>query len=566
MKKKIIIFLLLLLCPMLVVKADTINKVDMKINILEDGTANIVEVWNVRASGGSEWYKQMYNLGDMELSDFKVSMDGKALTYKSVWNVGASMSEKAGYYGINYVSEGLELCFGKSDYNTHNFTLSYTLSNFVFNTSDSQVVYFTLLPKNNINSFTVEVSSYYEFPDTLDVWGYGYKGYAYVENGKIKMSNEGSLSNEYVVLLAKFPAGTFSTDALVDEYEDFDDVYNKAEEGTFDYDYDDNIKKDFKYYVKYIINLIWNILLTIIFPIGLMAFIVLSIYKSGYGYVNNKKIDKKNTPMFRDIPCNKDIYYANALISLNTDVFRYKESNILGAILLKWVRQDKIGFKNETKGIFNKETSMIDLTRNPVFDNDKEKKLFDMMYQASGDGMLESKELERWCRKHYEKFLDFFKSINNEEISKLKSAGHIYKRVNKEECKKSNVMDDKIYEDSSRLYGLKLYLDEFSRMNTKEVMEVKLWDEYLMFAYLFGIANKVAKQFKNLYPEVIEQMESANIDYNTLVFVNNISSSSVYAASSARSAAENYSAGGGGFSSGGGGGGSFGGGGSMGGR
>ena len=53
---------------------------------------------------------------------------------------------------------------------------------------------------------------------------------------------------------------------------------------------------------------------------------------------------------------------------------------------------------------------------------------------------------------------------------------------------------------------------------------------------------------------------------NTLVFVNNISTSSVHAATSARSAAESYSSGGGGFSSGGGGGGSFGGGGSMGGR
>ena len=563
MKKKIMILLLLLLCPILRVSADTINKVDMKVDILEDGTANIEEVWNVKASSGSEWYKQMYNLGDMELTNFKVLMDGEELTYKSYWNVNGSMSEKAGYYGINYVSEGLELCFGKSDYKTHNFTLSYTLSNFVFNTDDSQVVYFTLLPKNNINSFTVEVSSYYEFPDDLDVWGYGYKGYAYVENGKIKMSNEGSLNNEYVVLLAKFPVGTFSTDALVDEYENFDDVYNRAEEGTFDYDY--NIKKDFMYYVKYIINFICNTLLTIL-PIGLVVFALISIYKSGYGYINNKKIDKKNTPMFRDIPCNKDIYYANGLISLNTNIFKYKESNILGAILLKWIREDKIGFRNETKGVFNKETSVIDLTKNPTFDSDTETKLFDMMYQASGDGILESKELEKWCRKHYEKFLSLFTSIANDEVNKLRTEGHIYKRKNKEECKKKNVMDDKLYEDTSRLYGLKLYLDEFSRMDTKEVMEVKLWDEYLMFAYLFGIADKVAKQFKNLYPEVIQEMEAANIDYNTLVFVNNISTSSVHAATSARSAAESYSSGGGGFSSGGGGGGSFGGGGSMGGR
>ena len=130
-----------------------------------------------------------------------------------------------------------------------------------------------------------------------------------------------------------------------------------------------------------------------------------------------------------------------------------------------------------------------------------------------------------------------------------------------EECKKKNVMDDKIYNDSVELYGLKKFLSEFSNMKTKEVMEVKLWDEYLMFAYLFGIADKVAKQFKNMYPEVIEQMQSQNFDYDALIFVNNISMRSVSAATSARSAAESYSSGGGGFSSGGGGGGSFGGGG-----
>ena len=122
-----------------------------------------------------------------------------------------------------------------------------------------------------------------------------------------------------------------------------------------------------------------------------------------------------------------------------------------------------------------------------------------------------------------------------------------------------------IYNDSLELYGLKLYLEEFSRMNTKEVMDVKLWDEYLMFAYLFGNADKVAKQLKDLYPQVLEN-PNMNIDYNTLVYVNNLSTKTVHAASAARSAAESYSAGGGGFSSGGGGGGSFGGGGSAGGR
>ena len=180
------------------------------------------------------------------------------------------------------------------------------------------------------------------------------------------------------------------------------------------------------------------------------------------------------------------------------------------------------------------------------------------MHEASKDGILETKELEKWCRNHYSKFFGLFTRINNVQLEKLKINNHIYERTNKEECKCKNVMDDTIYEDSKELYGLKLYLNKFSSINTKEVMEVHLWDEYLMFAYIFGIADKVTKQLKNLYPEVIKDY---NIDFDTLLYINYISTRSVNAASNARSRAESYSSGGGGFSSGGGGGGSFGGGG-----
>ena len=85
-------------------------------------------------------------------------------------------------------------------------------------------------------------------------------------------------------------------------------------------------------------------------------------------------------------------------------------------------------------------------------------------------------------------------------------------------------------------------------------------DEYLMFAYIFGIANRVAKQLKDLYPEVLND-PNVNFDYSTLMYIDHISYNSVHAASVAMSRAESYSSGGGGFSSGGGGGGSFGGGG-----
>ena len=560
MKKKIAIFFIMMFIMPVSALADTIYSVTMDINILEDGTANVKEIWDVKADSGSEWYKTMYELNNSELTNYKVTMDGKELSYKD-WNVNETMSEKSGYYGINYASNGIELCFGKTDYKRHTFIVSYTLSNYIFNTNDSQVLAWVIYPKADVNYFSAEISSYYSFPDTLEVWGYGYKGYAYVENGVIKLSTESGLYNDYVSVLVKFPLSTFNTTNTDSRYQTFDDVYKVAEEGTFEYDYGTDSSDS----IFDIIFIILNFAISFILPFGIVIFGIYQAKKVGYGYINNKTISKKNTPMFREIPCNKDIYYANALIKLNN--FGYKESNILGAIILKWVKEKKITFKNKTEGIFNKETSLIDLTGNPILDNDLEKQLFDIMYTASKDGILETKELEKWCKKNYSKFFNLFKKIENRKIDELEEQGHIYKRKNKQECKKKNVMDDTIYEDSKKLYGLKLYLEEFSKMDTKEVLEVHIWDEYLMFAYLFGIADKVAKQLKNMYPEIIEQMD---FDYDTIIFINYMSTRSVSVASSARSAAQSYSSGGGGFSSGGGGGfsGGFsgGGGGSAGGR
>ena len=554
---KYVLFALFLLIPF-AVSADQIYNVEMDIKVDKNGAANIEETWIVKASDGSEWYKQYKNLGNIEITDFNVSMDGIPLKEKE-WDVDESLSEKAGYYGINTIDDGIELCFGKRDMSKHTFVLKYKMSNFVFNTSDAQVIYSTLFPNFKADNFKVTLSSYYDFPDKLDVWGFGYKGYAYVKNGVIEMSNEDGIDDEYVVLLAKFPKNTFETTNSYEEFTDFNSVLSKAKEGSFEYDY--GTKKSF-----------WQSLWDYIYFIFFAAVIIIPVivgfikgYSSGYGYKGNKKIIEKEVPMFRDIPCGKDIYYGNALISLNN--FGYKEGNILGAMLLKWIKEDKITIKNEKKGVFNKDTSTIDMRKNVTFDNRLEEDVFDLMKDASGDGILEPKEMERYCRTNYSRFLNLLKSIKDNKVSDLRKEGHIYSRKNKEECKKSNVMDDKIYEDSVQLLGLKKFLKEFSQIGTKEVMEVKIWDEFLMFAYLFGIADKVAKQLKHLYPNGLKiNNDDIYFDYGTLLFINTISTSSVNAASSARAAAESYSSGGGGFSSGGGGFGSFGGGGSMGGR
>jgi uncharacterized membrane protein YgcG len=537
MKKKIFFLLLLTLMPIFA-KADHIYNVDVDVNILYDGSAQITEVWDVQADSGTEWYKQLYTLDEYHatVTNFYVYMDNYPLIQKE-WNTNESISQKNGYYGINYVKNGIELCFGKGDFNRHTFKLNYTISNYIFNVDDAQVLYWTILPSTTQDRFSVNVHSYYDFPDDMEIYGFGYTGRVYISDGKIIMNSQKELIDNKVVLLAKFPKNTFYTNNSNQKYHKFSDVLKRAKVNSM---------------LGAIIVAVTFIFVFLIFYVTFKLIIL-----NGYGYKDNKRINKKNIPMYRDIPCNKDIYYANVLLSLNS--LNYRNTNIFGAIILKWISSDKIKFIKDPEG----KNNSIDLRNAAKFDNQMETELFDMLYEASNDGILKSKELEKWCRKNYRKFLQLFDDNKKEYIEQLKKEGHIYKRNNRHECRSKNVMDNTLYDDSMKLYGLESYLKEFSKIDTKEVIEVKLWDEYLMFAYIFGIANKVAAQLKNLYPEV---MENPQMDYNTIVFVNNISTRSVSAASAARSAAENYSSGGGGFSSGGGGGGSFGGGGGMGGR
>ena len=63
--------------------------------------------------------------------------------------------------------------------------------------------------------------------------------------------------------------------------------------------------------------------------------------------------------------------------------------------------------------------------------------------------------------------------------------------------------------------GLKKYLDEFSLISERSIDEVVIWKEYMVYATLFGTADKVIKQFEKVYPDRIPEFES----YNTNVVI-----------------------------------------------
>ena len=130
------------------VKANTINKISMDIFVDDNGNAQVTEVWNCKTNQGTEVYHPYYNLGSSKISNLSVSENGQSYTTLSYWNTSGTLDSKAYKCGINTISNGVELCWGISTYGSHTYTVNYSISNFVSELNDSQMIYWTLIPYN----------------------------------------------------------------------------------------------------------------------------------------------------------------------------------------------------------------------------------------------------------------------------------------------------------------------------------------------------------------------------------------------------------------------------------
>ena len=546
------------------VKANSINKISMDIYVNNNGDATVLEVWNCDATQGTEIYHPYYNLGNSTIKNLSVSENNKTYQTLSSWSTSSSLENKAYKCGINKVSNGVELCWGISEYGSHTYTVKYNITDFVANLTDSQMIYWTLIPKdfsNPIGSVYIKIHSNFDIEDSVDVWGYGnYGGTAYVYDGYIEMQSDGRLdTNEYMTILVKFPQGTFSSSNSLKH--DFEYYFNMAEKGAKKYakksgsDFGDRFVGALS-----IIGLLVALFFTVLFTIlGVMR----SEGESKLTIKKDSAISNREIEYFRDIPCNGDIFrtyyigYSYKLLKNRTD--------ILGALLLKWLKDSLITIgKKDVGSLVKRDSDVIVVNRGKLdsITDENEQRLFKMISDASGDGVLEKKEFGNWCDSNYDMIFGWFKDVMDDERYKLESEGLI------------NVVDTKylkfyivttheatpaLKQEALELAGLKKFLKDYSLIASREPIEVNLFEDYLIFAQLMGIAKEVAKNFKDVYPDIIEQ--SHFNDYDNIVFVNHCMSHGYSAAQSGMFRASSYSSGGGGFSSGGGGGGSFGGGG-----
>ena len=344
---------------------------------------------------------------------------------------------------------------------------------------------------------------------------------------------------------------------------------------------------------NYFIHIQFNIGLAILIFVFIILFLV-------YGFTKSKRyrLTVKNANYYREIPKNLNLLEYQALLpSKSTDAL---SSNLIIATILDLTNRNILIMKTKKLSTQKKKIEYeydIALNKNGEFKDlcVYEKQILSLLFSDTI-----STEFE--CRNYLEKHVELntrFKEISqnsklSEQIYKVRSKKlidnkHIYKRVKTNSIKMYLfitaiislmvifntllinpdkglgvielivfivfiafatfivvvILDDlfkipieKYVEDQKQVLGLWKYLKDYSLIKDRYPIELSIWNEYLVFASLFGIAEKVSKEFKEELVKAGYTDDQIYITYPVLCmssysysFVNSINSSTGYSGS-----------------------------------
>lgn len=336
-------------------------------------------------------------------------------------------------------------------------------------------------------------------------------GVVYIINGTRLIMRKTILSLIVLVALLlalSLSASSISSDQKLKMQADNSEFSGKqACEISYDNDFDSQNQSKISNFLEIIFN-------DYIFGLVFLSFIISSsVLHYFFGrklhannYINNYKITKDemdSVGYIRDIPFDGDIL-ASFNVLKNLNMIQYP-GDLVSAFILRWVHEDKIRFKNYVSDDGTYET-WVTLSSPLESFTGCEKSLYKMLLSAAkSDRVLQPKEFNAWIKKNPQYIHDWISEADFDGSIMLESKGytHIVYQLNIFGQIKSSKME---FTDIGMVYALKLigfkkFLDDFTIINEREPIEVKLWDDYLVFATLIGLAENVSSSMQSICPQ-----------------------------------------------------------------
>lgn len=575
-----------------------LNELNFYAKINDDGSMDVVETWNIEIEDTNTLFKtfELDNTKFSSIDNVKV----KDVTANKEFNqIDEEMYHvtKDCYYGLVNSNGAFEIAWGvglDDEEDTRTYEISYTVEDAVSKYNDYAELYWQFIGEDfeidaDKITGTIELPESANSTEDIKVWGHteGLNGEIYATaTNEITFELNNFYAGRFVEVRTLFPSymientnRTYSTNRYEEVVQEETEWVNEANARRRQ----EEIK---------------DLIITILMIIAIIIITVILIVKAvKYGKklkTLNKYKPEQELEYFRDLP-SKDVTPGEATYILQEAYYGFSSSfdRIFSATMLDLKLKDYIDLRVEKD---KKDKDVIYIKRIKPSDEklkNDEKKVLDFIYKVEKKKEeITIKQLEKYITSHsssVQKLIEqsgkdiedqlvlegILNKSNKEEYIKYQTMSGLYfvfaiivlmfafpvsiaLIVNGILCfkikKRINVLTQKGIDSKEKWKGLKKYMEDFSLLNEKEVPAIEVWEKYLVYATAFGIADKVLKQLKTVYPN-IDQMDVSASAYMYFMYHSNFSTSFNSAITSSISSSYSSATGGGGGFSGGGGGG-----------
>ena len=475
-----------------------VTNIDIEVVIRKDGSAVITQYWTGEFREKTENYLPI-RTNDIGISDFSVSDENGPYTFISDWDSDASFEEKAGKCGIVSTDDGVELCFGITEYGHKEYTFSYVVTDFIKGYRDANGTNFMFINRKMSTFPTAgRIEILMEDGTPLDesnagIWAFGYEGKIEFRDGHVVAYTEKDLKgkNSMIVMLQ-------IDKELLSPRKSIGDTFEAVrEEAMKDSDYGHGDSDDGDKAAIAVVG--------VIFGGALAAIVGAAVYSAKVKEENKAFAD--SVGYFADVPNGGDIEMTHYL-ARTFDVSK-EDSLIMGALMLSMMNKNCLELR-ETADTFGTAEPKLELRLLAEPDTAPERKLFYILSAAADDtGVLKEKALEDYSYEHYEEIEKFIKDTKkNGETAFRNKWGFV-----KTSGSRIKHLSENGKSELAQVVGLKKYLEESAQMSERDIWEANLWQEYMVYATLFGSAEDVIEQLKRLYPDRLPVFENYHHHY-----------------------------------------------------
>ncbi len=564
--------------------SQTMENLTYEVTLNEDGSADVVETWEIYVSSTNTLFKT-FDLDEDKYTAItnvtvaEISKTGSVTNFIQTPTYAYHVT-KGYYYALNIAYKEFEIAWGVGLDNTSatkTYQISYTITDAVTVYNDCAEFYWMFLSTSNAIPVehiegTITLPSSVSNIDNLKVWAHG------PLNGEIERTDNQTVTFTVDNLSTKTMLETrvvtteniYTACTKIENEDKLDEIIEEETEWANEA----NEEREETLRQQKAEELI-ILMIVAVFAIAILAVIIVLICKIvKYAKIlkNTQKIEaEEKYEYYRDFP-DETASPAEAAYLYYFDKLKFKKnvSDIVSAIILDLGLKKLVEFEEKEKdeveikilpnkydtSLTSDEASIYNLLiRVRDYTNSKSKN--------EPKETISMKDIEKYAKNNDTRFLSEIDGLENDAQIAQTNKGNVdtdnklitgkwsKKSLNYyvvgilclcfitfvipviwapffiicgilcgKIAKKTGTLTQKGANEQEKWRALKRYMENFSLLDQREVPELALWEKYLVYATAFGVADKVLDQLKVRYPELTNESFMIDNGYGYIYFMN----------------------------------------------